>query len=114
MRCEEIQTMLPAFADEKPVQLGVRRHLARCADCRAELDRYEALAGGLAALATTTAEPPAALLPALVDIPARRTRIEEARSHVARNRKRYLGGLAGAIAVAGAAVALRSRRVAAA
>lgn len=116
MRCEEIRAMLPAYVDEGRPELSVRRHLSRCADCRAHADEYRALAGGLGSLATITAEPPAGLQNALFDIPARRTRLDEARTHVARNRTRYLGGLAGAAALAGTAALLRTRarRVAAA
>lgn len=109
MRCQEIRAMLPAYADEQRAELSVRRHLSRCPDCRAEVERYRAVAGGLGALATITAEPPAGLFAALVDIPARRTRLEEARTHVVRNRTRYLGGLAGAAALAGTAALLRTR-----
>ncbi|HVM36462.1 MAG TPA: hypothetical protein VM784_14120 [Actinomycetota bacterium] len=109
MKCEEIKEMLPAYGDEQQATLELRRHLSRCSDCRAEVDRYEALSGGLRALASITAEPPARLLTALIDIPARRTRIDEARDHVVRHRGRYLGGLAGAAAVAGTAALWRTR-----
>jgi predicted anti-sigma-YlaC factor YlaD len=116
MKCQEIKEMLPAYGDEQRATLELRRHLSRCSDCRAEVDRYEALAGGLRALVSTTAEPPARLLGALIAIPSQRTRIEEARAHVLRHRSRYLGGLAGAAAVAGTAALwrTRSRRLAAA
>jgi predicted anti-sigma-YlaC factor YlaD len=116
MRCEEIKEMLPAYSDDQRATLEIRRHLSRCPDCRAEVDRYEALTGGLRALASVTAEPPARLLEGLLDIPARRTRLDEARDHVTRNRGRYVGGVAGAAALAGTAALLRarSRRLAAA
>lgn len=116
MKCEEIKEMLPAYSDEQRATLEIRRHLSRCPECRADVDRYEALAGGLRALAVTTAEPPARLLSALVGIPLERTPLDHARTHVVRNRKRYLGGLAGAAAVVGTAALLRTktRRLAAA
>ncbi len=119
MRCEEIRELLPAYEREQQPSLAVRRHVATCADCRAELAFYKDLAGGLHDLRGVTFEVPADLSHALVEIPARRDLVRTARAragnvrtHVTRNRGAYVGG---AVAVAGALGALwrvRSRRVA--
>ena len=120
MRCEEIRELLPAYEREQRPSLAVRRHLAACADCRAELAVYEDLATGLHVLRRGTFEVPPDLTRALVAIPARRDlvadvrgRVGNVRTHVARNRAAYVGG---AVAVAGALGAtlwrVRSRRVA--
>lgn len=112
MRCEEIKEMLPSYVRGEDA-LTIRRHLARCPDCRVELERYEALAGSLASLRHVHAEPPRDLLPALISIPDA-SRLEAVRGHVVRNRKAYAGGLAVAfVGAAGAAVwRTRARRVA--
>jgi hypothetical protein len=110
MRCEEIRESLPAFADGHD-DLSVRRHLSGCADCRAELDRYEAIASGMRALAVEIAPTPSDLLPLLYEIPSRQARLDQVRSHVSQHRKAYVGGAA-ALAAAGlsALVLARSRR----
>lgn len=117
MRCEEVREALPAYMNTDGIELRVRRHLSRCPDCQTELARYEALMGGLRTLQTVTAEPPAGLFGALVDIPARasrlrgaRVRAESARDHVARNRSAYIStGVAVALAGAVSAALWRSR-----
>ena len=119
MRCEEIRELLPAYEREQQPSLAVRRHLAGCPDCRAELAFYKELAGGLRDLRGATLEVPPDLTRALLEIPARRdlvgnvrARAGDVRTHVTRNRGAYVGG---AVAVAGALGALwrvRSRRVA--
>ncbi|MFP5297386.1 MAG: anti-sigma factor family protein [Actinomycetota bacterium] len=115
MRCEEIQEMLPSYAKGEG-SLLVRRHLARCTDCRAELEQYEELTSSLTSLRGVHAEPPRDLLPALMAIPAGGNKVEQVRSHLTRNRKVYAGGLAVAlVGAAGAAlVKSRSRRLVAA
>lgn len=113
MRCEEIREMLPAYSRGEGT-LVVRRHLARCADCRAELVRYETLATSLTALRHSPSEPPVGLLAALEAIPSGVNRVDQVRGHLTRNRKAYAGGVAVALvgaAAAGAAV-WRSRRLA--
>jgi anti-sigma factor RsiW len=117
MRCEEVREALPAYVNTDGIELRVQRHLSRCPECKAEFARYEALMGGLRTLQTVTAEPPAGLFGALVDIPARasrlhgaRARVETARDHVTRNRNAYLsGGVAVALAGAVGAALWRSR-----
>lgn len=114
LSCAEIEEMLPAFVGNEEETLALRRHMARCEDCRTELSRYEEIERMLGSLAAATAEPPADLLPALVAVPQRAVGPTTAlRDHVLRNRKAYAGGLA--MAVAGAAGAAlwhsRSRRV---
>jgi hypothetical protein len=117
MRCEEIRELLPAYASRGEATLGVRRHLSRCPDCRAELGRYEALGTALRTLEAHTAEPPPGLARALAAIPAEANALTNVRRHVSRNRRAYAGSLA-AVAVAGAAGTVlwrtRARRLAAA
>ena len=112
MRCDEVREELPAYAGGE-ASLAVRRHLSTCADCRAELARYEELTSAMASLEAVTAEPPAGLKRALLAIPDEQTRVAQVRKHVARNRTAYLGG-AGAVAVAAAGAVLLRRRLAAA
>lgn len=114
MRCAEVQEMLPAVVGEQD-SLSVRRHLARCPDCRAELARYESLRSGYAGLTALTSDPPPGLLRSLQAIPSGGRRLTDVRTHVARNQRAYAGGAA---AVLGAGVAgavlwrSRSRRFA--
>lgn len=122
MKCAEIRELLPAYEREQQPSLAVRRHLASCADCRAELARFKELAGSLQEMKASVVEVPPALSRVLVDIPANqgvlaqvRGHASNARTHVARNRAAYVGG---AVAVAGAVGATlwraRSRRLIAA
>ena len=122
MKCAEIRELLPAYDREQQPSLAVRRHLASCADCRAELAAYRELAGSLHEMRESVIEVPPTLTASLVDIPARdgvlasaRVHAMNARKHVARNRTAYVGG---AVAVAGALGAtvwrVRARRPAAA
>ena len=109
MRCEEIREALPAFADGHD-DLTVRRHLAGCPECRADLDRYEAVAHGMRSLARETVAPSAQLVSALYEIPSQQDRLDVVRTHLAEHRKVYLGGAA-AIAAAGvSALVWRSRK----
>ena len=110
MRCAVAREMLPAYLQDGEGSLAVRRHLSGCPDCRAELRRYEALAGGLSRLRSVTAEAPPSLKPALVSIPVSDNRVEAVRTHVARNRRTYAGAAAVAIAGAAGAFAWWSRR----
>jgi predicted anti-sigma-YlaC factor YlaD len=116
VRCAEIRELLPAYASDQQPTLAVRRHLATCSDCRAELARYRELVGSLPDLTTSVADVPPDLTRALISIPQEqnvltrvRDRATTARDHVARNRAAYVGG---AVAVAGAlgATLWRSRR----
>ena len=113
--------MLAAFAGGDDVSLSVRRHVADCRDCRAELARYESMLADLRSLQAVTADPPPGLQATLIAIPTAATRVttarahvDSARAHVARHRKVYIGGLAVALAGAAGAAALRTRRAAAA
>jgi anti-sigma factor RsiW len=106
--------MLPAVVGEGD-SLSVRRHLARCPECRAELARYESLGAGYSALTEVTSEPPPGLLKALQAIPESGGRLADVRTHVARNRKAYAGGVAAVVGAGLAGAALwrsRSRRYA--
>lgn len=116
MRCEQVAEMLPAFVRDGDVPLSMRRHLGRCADCKAELARYETLMTALASLEGVTSEPPVGLMASLAAIPASASRLDavkgqlgSAREHVARHRAAYVGGAAVALAGVGAAV-WRTRR----
>ena len=115
--CDEIAAALPALVDDLPVEggapatlsLGVRRHLSRCPECSRELETYRSLRTATAELALATATPPPGLRDALVAVPAGESRIDEVRSHLARHRRAYVGGLAVAAGATGAAL-WRSRR----
>lgn len=108
-RCIEIREELAGYA-EGETSLSMRRHLAGCAGCRAELERYQQLAQSLSAVRGSAVEPPPDLFPALVAIPRNRTRIDALKSHVGRHRRSYAGGVALAFAgVAGAALWQRRR-----
>lgn len=115
MRCEEIRELLPAYEPEQQPSLAVRRHLASCPDCRAEVETYKELAAGLRDLRHATVEVPASLSRSLEVIPGEAGVVDNVRIHVARNRAAYVGG---AVALAGAVGAtlwrVRSRRLAAA
>lgn len=102
MTCAEVREMLPAYLDDGTDALMVRRHLSRCADCRAQLAAYTDLMSGLRGLRGVTFEPSPHLKRALVAIPSIPSRIDTVRTHVTRNRSAYLGGAA-AVLVAGAA-----------
>lgn len=109
MRCEEVQEALPAYARAGDASLTVRRHLSACEDCRQELRRYESLLDGLGALRTVPADVPVGLANSLKAIPWQETRLQNARTHVARHRRAYLGGLAVAAVGAAGAAMWRSR-----
>jgi hypothetical protein len=107
MRCHTVRERFLEF--ETPPSRRERRHLAGCAACQAEWDRYESVDEGLRALEARTAIPPAGLEQELAAIPSRFGR----RGHLLRNRTT----VAGSVAVAAAAAAYwrtRSRRLAAA
>ena len=106
MRCEEVREMLPAYAGGPDATLAVRRHLGKCPACRLEAERYEELQGALSALPAQSIVPPPQLLRSLLDIPnGPASRVATVRTHVARNRNAYAGGLAvAAVGAAGAAL----------
>jgi anti-sigma factor RsiW len=110
VRCAEAREMLPAYMQDDEGSLAVRRHLSGCPECRAELLRYEALAGVLHRMRSVAAEPPPSLKPALLAIPLSENRVEAVRTHIARNRRTYAGAAAVAIAGAAGALACRGRR----
>lgn len=115
MNCSEIREVLPAYVREGGETLAVRRHLATCSECQAELKAYESLNDALGALSQTAVRVPDDLTRSLYAIPERAGVVDEVRSHLSRNRAAYLGGAAVALAGAGAAVwRLRTRRLAAA
>jgi anti-sigma factor RsiW len=109
MKCSEIREMLPAYGDPGGATLAVRRHLARCPECRTEFARYDTLQDNLRDLAVSTVDVPHDLMRDLVAIPNSSNPIDNVVTHVTRNRGAYLGGVA--VAVAGAAgAALWQRR----
>ena len=112
MRCEEIREILPAYIRGEP-SLAVRRHLARCSECRTELAQYDTVLDTLTDLQSSVVEPPRGLKQGLLAIPTQSSRVETVRGHVVRNRNAYLGGAVALAGVAGAALwRTRSRRVA--
>jgi len=111
--CEEIREELPAYVKDRSESLAVRRHVSRCPDCRKELVHYESMVEALGGLEMRTVEPPPGLAAALAAIPSRSNKLAEVRTHVARNRARYLSGAAVLLAgPAGPAVLQRRRRIA--
>ena len=110
MRCEEVREVLPAYSRDGDVGLPVRRHLSRCDDCSQEVKRYQLLFSSLDALRTETSEPPRGLVHQLSAIPYRSNRLQEARTHVTRNRNRYAAGLAVAVLGAAGAAVWKTRR----
>lgn len=110
MKCAEINELLPAYVEDRDANLNVRRHLSRCPDCRTELADYETLRSSLGELKAVHAEPPAALFASLTAIPHSGHSVDRVRTHVARNRRAYAGGLAVAVVGAAGAALWRSRR----
>ena len=67
MRCELVRPLLPELADGPLREAGeAEAHLAGCAACTAELDRYRSLVAQLGDLRTVTFEPPAGLADRIV------------------------------------------------
>lgn len=111
MKCRQISEMLPGYRSDDFPQ-GVRRHLARCADCRAEVARYRQIDLSLAELGAGGIEPPPGLRAALVAIPHKASRLADVRSHVSRNKRTYTGVAVAAVGAAGAALWRSRRRIA--
>jgi hypothetical protein len=109
MRCVEVREAMPAYARAGDASLAVRRHLSSCAGCKEELKRYEVLLDGLGELRSQPADVPVGMVNALKAIPAHEGRLQNARVHVNRHRKVYIGGLAVAAAGAAGAALWRSR-----
>ena len=110
MKCAEIQEILPAYADDPEVTLAVRRHLSRCADCKTELAAYNSLLDGLADMRAVAVDPPPMLSRALIAIPSNGNKVEQVRTHLARNRRRYAGGVAVAVLGAAGAAVWKTRK----
>ena len=122
MKCSEIRELLPAYARDQQPTLAVRRHLASCSDCRADLARYKQIESALDGMRTAVVEVPPDLTTKLVAIPQSqrvvslvRERASTARTHVARNRAAYVGGAVAVASALGATIwRVRARRLAAA
>ena len=110
LTCAEVQEMLPAYVDEPRRDLSLRRHVASCESCKQDVSHYEQMSKSLKTLALQPAEPPADLLPALMAIPDADNAVAVVKTHVARNRRAYLGGAAVLVAGAAGAALWRSRR----
>ena len=110
--CAEIREELPAYVKDRGGSLAVRRHLSRCPDCRTELARYDSMVELLGGLEMRTVEPPPGLARSLAAIPSEAGRVDSLRTHVARNRRAYLGGVAVVLAGAAGAALVRRRRLA--
>jgi anti-sigma factor RsiW len=119
VRCEDVRLLLPEVAEGLPHRAGeVDRHLASCAACRADLERYRALLAGLGELREETVDPPPALLGRLLER-APRSRWEALGGRaIPPKRVRRAAYSLGGVAVGAAAVGLlwrrRTRRLAAA
>lgn len=113
MKCAEIREVLPAYERDSEATLAVRRHLAFCSDCKREVARYREVQAGLENMRAASVEVPAALSRALFEIPANQSLVGSVRTHVARNRRAYVGGAAVAAGALGATIwRLRSRHTA--
>jgi anti-sigma factor RsiW len=120
VKCREAVEQFPAFVDSAGMPAGSQAralgaHLSSCAACRAELAQYRELKAALATLATRTIDPPAWLLPSLLDAvahrSARRHPIPAATAALTRPRVAAAGGAAILLAgMAAGAVVLRGRR----
>ena len=114
MKCAEIREVIPAYERDSEASLAVRRHLLACSGCREELAHYRELRTGLSSLRDGAVEVPAELSQALFAIPSDQNLVSTVRTHVARNRRAYVGGAAAALAAGAAGAVLwrsRSRRV---
>ena len=116
MRCSEVREALPAYARDGYSSLSMRRHLAHCTECRAELARYERILGSLRQLEASPLDAPAGLAHALARIPEKANlsqtllwRAGAMTGHVARNRLAYIGGAGVALAGAVGAALWRTR-----
>jgi anti-sigma factor RsiW len=59
MRCEDVRPLLPELAEGELREAGpVEAHLASCATCPAELDRYRAMLSSLGSMRYELIEPP--------------------------------------------------------
>ena len=113
MKCAEIREVLPSYEPNSQTTLAVRRHLATCSDCKREVARYRELRSGLQGLRASSVEVPREFTQALFAIPSNKNLVGSVRTHVARNRRAYVGGAALAAGALGATIwRLKSRRVA--
>lgn len=110
MKCAEIREALPAYVEDRDSDLAVRRHLSRCSECRAELEAYGSVRDALSEMRLVHAEPPPDLFGKLAGIPSDGPKVERVRTHVARHRNAYAGGVAVAVVGAAGAALWRSRR----
>jgi anti-sigma factor RsiW len=113
MKCAEIREVIPAHERDSEANFAVRKHLLTCADCRQEVARYKELRASLESMRAGAVQVPAELSQTLMAIPSNQNLVGTVRTHVARNRRAYVGGAAALAAGAlGAAVwKVRSRRV---
>ena len=72
MKCEEVRPLLPELAEGVPREAGeVERHLATCAACSADLQRYRNLMAEMGSLRDVVAEPSAGFLERMLEqVPA--------------------------------------------
>lgn len=113
MKCAEVREELPAYVRGEQPSLAIRRHLSTCEGCREENARYESLTSVLGSLESMRVEPPSGLMHSLAAIPSNQGRVDAVRTHVARHRRRYVGGASVAAAGIAGALLLRRRLVAA-
>lgn len=68
MRCEEVRPLLPELAEGIPREAGeVELHVATCASCTADLERYRSVVLELAALREVVMEPAPGFLGRVLD-----------------------------------------------
>lgn len=70
MNCEQVTSYLPGHAggDVRPeAAQAVEAHVATCAGCRAEAERFRSVQAGLASLRERDVEPPPYLLEAVLE-----------------------------------------------
>lgn len=111
MKCEQVRPLLPELAEGNLREAGeVERHIASCAKCSAELDRYRTVILELAALRQVLSEPsPGFLERVLSEIPERNWRALVHRA-ASDERVHYAAFSLGGAVVGATAIALLWRR----
>ncbi|MDP8957150.1 MAG: zf-HC2 domain-containing protein [Actinomycetota bacterium] len=110
MRCEEVRPLIPELAEGVTPDTQVERHLATCASCSPELERYRGLVAEMGALRDVVVEPPPGFLGrVLAEVPgaSRASVLKRVRSD---ERFQYAALSLGGAVVGAAAIGLLWRR----
>jgi hypothetical protein len=111
MRCEDVRPLLPDLAEGELREAGpVEAHLASCATCPMELDRYREMLSYLGAMRHELIEPPGGFEERILSLaPTARWRILTGRL-ASDGRVQLAAASVGGLLVAAAAVGLLRRR----